>query len=160
MDNRGLFLNAFRRTDFPESSYMAGISIDQVNLSETFFRGTIRGLHYQKSPFGEFKIIRALRGRVFDVVVDLRSDSPTFANYVSFNLSPQLSNAVAIPPGCAHGFQALEDNSQILYLHSGHWVQSAEAGIRYNDPSISIKWPLLPSLISERDCNLPFLSNV
>ena len=100
------------------------------------------------------------RGDVFDVVVDVRKDSPTFANWCSFYLSAFLGNSILIPEGCAHGFQVLEDNSQLLYVHSEKWYPNSDTGIRFNDPRLAIDWPLEPKFLSKRDLSFPEISNL
>ena len=158
-DIRGSFLNLFRRNEtvFKKSWNKRGIS--QVNLSSTSRKGTIRGLHLQLSPHSEAKIVRCINGKVWDVAVDLRTHSKTYKAWHAVELSAQKANAILIPEGCAHGFQVLEENSQLLYIHSGFWVQESESGIRWNDPTLNIKWPLTANEISNRDQNLPYLKN-
>jgi len=129
--------------------------IRQINISCTAKKGTIRGLHLQTPPHSEAKIVRCLRGHVWDVAVDLRRGSPTFGQWYAEELSPKKSNALLIPEGCAHGFQVLEDDSELLYVHSGSWFADAESGVLFDDPELSIPWPLPPVGISERDLALP-----
>lgn len=160
VDSRGSFLNAFRAEgeSFIGSWEKRGIA--QVNLSCSEVVGTIRGLHLQVAPHSEAKLVRCLKGRVWDVAVDLRGDSTTFSKWQAVELSPQRGNALLIPEGCAHGFQVLEPHSELLYLHSGAWVPEAESGVRWDDPQLAITWPSSPTELSERDLNLPFLSNI
>lgn len=157
IDSRGIFQNAFRASDPYFKDIWRDRKVMQVNVSTSTHQSTIRGLHFQKSPQAEAKIIRCLSGAVFDVAVDLRSSSKTFGNYFSCLLTPNNSKALFIPEGFAHGWQALSPNSQILYIHSANWCPEAEAGIRYDDPSIAIDWPMQPKCISERDLRLPLL---
>ncbi len=157
-DNRGSFLNLYRDNEEPFSSSLKGLCLAQVNLSSTHLAGTIRGLHYQKYPYSEVKIVRCIKGRVWDVVVDLRMNSPTYSSWYACQLSSVDNNALLIPEGCAHGFQVLEDYSQLLYLHTQSWVPEAEHGIRFDDPSLNISWPLPPANMSERDLSLPFFN--
>lgn len=156
-DQRGSFLNGFRSQDAAFTLAWGHRPIAQVNLSRTDAAGTVRGLHLQASPFQEAKLVRCLRGRVWDVVVDLRIGSNTFGQWHAVELSPDRGNALLIPEGCAHGFQVLEPYSELLYLHSGAWVPDAETGVRFNDPSLAVEWPLEPVGLSERDYNLPLL---
>ena len=156
-DHRGSFSNAFRADDPAILESWKSRNICQVNVSRTEHCGTIRGLHMQAPPFAEAKIVQCLRGQVWDVAVDLRRDSPTYGHWHALKLSSLETNALLIPEGCAHGFQTLERDSEILYLHSGQWAPQAEMGIRWNDPKIAVKWPVEPSRLSERDQALPFL---
>lgn len=156
-DHRGSFLNAFRAQEPAFASSWGDRGIAQVNLSRTETVGTIRGLHLQADPHAEAKLLRCLRGRVWDVAVDLRAHSPTFAQWHALELTPDLGRALLIPEGCAHGFQVLEAGSELLYLHSGPWVPEAETGIRFDDPRLAIPWPLPPLGLSERDLALPML---
>lgn len=157
-DHRGAFLNAFRAHEsaFIESWGDSGIA--QVNLSRTEALGSIRGLHLQDGPHSEAKLVRCLRGRVWDVAVDLRQDSESRGQWYAAELSPKRSNALLIPQGCGHGFQVLEAGSELLYLHSGAWVPEAESGVRWDDPHLAISWPLPVADLSERDRALPFFS--
>ncbi len=156
-DHRGLFLNLFRCQDLGFSEAWGGRTIAQINLSMTRAIGAIRGLHYQREPYGEAKLVRCLRGRVWDVAVDLRMDSPTYGQWYGVELSPERANALLIPEGCAHGFQVLQAESELLYVHSRAWVPEAETGIRWNDPHLAVAWPLPVSELSDRDLHLPFL---
>jgi dTDP-4-dehydrorhamnose 3,5-epimerase len=148
-DHRGRFARAFDR------DLLAAIwgerPIHQVNLSTTRRRGALRGLHFQHAPHQEAKLVRCLRGAVLDVAVDLRAGSPTFLAHVAVELRPELANALLIPEGCAHGFQALEPDSELLYIHSAPYVPGAEGGLRWDDPALAIAWPLAPTDLSERD---------
>jgi dTDP-4-dehydrorhamnose 3,5-epimerase len=156
-DHRGAFLNAFRAQEPPFTRAWGHRSIAQVNLSRTEAVGAVRGLHLQAAPHSEAKLVRCLRGRVWDVAVDLRPGSPTYSQWHGVELSPGTGKALLIPEGCAHGFQVLEPGSELLYLHSGGWVPEAETGVRYNDPRLAIRWPLAPLGLSARDMALPLL---
>jgi dTDP-4-dehydrorhamnose 3,5-epimerase len=134
--------------------------IAQVNLSRTEAVGTVRGLHLQAPPHSEAKLVRCLRGRIWDVAVDLRPGSATYGQWHAVELSPSAANALLIPEGCAHGFQVLEPGSELLYLHSGVWVSEAETGVRFDDRRLAIPWPLPPTGLSERDLGLPLLESV
>ena len=134
--------------------------IAQVNLSRSESVGTIRGLHLQALPHSEAKLVRCLKGRVWDVAVDLRTNSATRGQWHAVELTPERSNALLLPEGCAHGFQVLESGSELLYLHSGIWVPEAESGVRWDDPQLAITWPLPPKGLSDRDCSLPWLSQL
>ncbi len=158
-DHRGAFLNAFRAAEPTFQEAWGDRGIAQVNLSRTEAVGTVRGLHLQRAPSSEAKLVRCLRGRVWDVAVDLRADSHTYGRWHAVELSPDQGNALLIPEGCAHGFQVLEPGSELLYLHSGAWVPEAETGLRFDDPRLAIAWPLPPLGLSERDLGLPLLES-
>ena len=160
VDNRGTFLNAFRQQDLTYKNIWKSRDIAQINLSSTAHVGTVRGLHYQTAPHTEAKLVRCIRGCVWDVAVDLRRESPTFKQWYGLELSAELGNALMIPEGCAHGYQVIESNSELLYLHSSSWVPEAERGVRWNDPTIAIKWPLSVTVVSDRDSSLPNLEGL
>jgi dTDP-4-dehydrorhamnose 3,5-epimerase len=159
-DHRGGFLNAFRAKEPSFAQAWGDRPIAQVNLSRTEMAGTVRGLHLQAPPHSEAKLVRCLRGRVWDVAVDLRAASTTYGRWHAVELSPAAANALLIPKGCAHGFQVLEASSELLYLHSGSWVPEAETGVRFDDPQLAITWPLPPTGQSERDLALALLESL
>ena len=132
--------------------------ISQINHTVTKNRGTVRGLHFQRKPFAEMKLISCLRGKVWDVAVDLRKDSPTFLQWHAEELSSENHRALLIPEGFAHGFQTMSDDCELLYMHSAPYTREAEAGIRPNDPRLQIPWPLEFYEISERDAAHPLLN--
>jgi dTDP-4-dehydrorhamnose 3,5-epimerase len=148
-DDRGWFGRFFCKKEF------ASIGHDkewvQMNHSFTVAKGALRGMHFQKPPYGEIKMVRAVAGKVYDVVVDLRKDSPTFLKWTAIELSAQKKNMVYIPLGCAHGFQTLTENCELIYLHSEFYNPDAESGLKYDDPSIGIRWPMEVVQVSERD---------
>ena len=156
-DHRGAFLNAFRFQEPVFRQVWGDRPIAQVNLSCTNVVGTVRGLHLQAAPHAEAKLVRALRGRVWDVAVDLRESSSTFGCWHAVELSPEQGNALLIPEGCAHGFQVLDASSELLYLHSGVWMPEAEVGIRWDDAKLAIDWPNPVTALSERAQFLPCL---
>lgn len=160
VDARGAFLNAFRAQEETFMVSWGDRGIAQVNLSRSEAVGTIRGLHLQAQPHSEAKLVRCLKGRVWDVAVDLRQDSNTYGKWQALELSPDLGNALLIPEGCAHGFQVLNPGSELLYLHSGTWLPDAETGVRWDDPQLEVAWPLMPTEMSDRDRSLPFLSAI
>ena len=125
--------------------------IVQINHSRTRRVGAVRGLHYQHRPHAEMKIIRCLKGRVFDVAVDLRRDSPTFLKWTAQELTPASHLAIVLPEGCAHGFQVLEEDSELLYFHTAMYAPDAEGAVRFDDPRIGVSWPLEPTDLSARD---------
>ena len=157
IDERGSFARLFCDNDLKEVLYNR--QIVQINHSKTKTIGAIRGLHYQKPPYAEMKLIRCLKGRVFDVAVDLRYNSKKFLQYYAIELTPENGKMIIIPEGFAHGFQVLEENSELLYLHTAFYNKDYEAGLRYNDPKINIKWQLEPKDVSTRDCSHPLLND-
>lgn len=148
-DARGRFTRLFCEQEL--ASVRTHLHFTQINLSETRGRGTLRGMHYQKPPAAEAKLIRCLRGRVFDVAVDLRAGSPTFLRWHALELSEDNDRAVFIPEGFAHGFQTLTDEAHLLYMHTAPWTPECGAGVRHDDPCLAINWPLAVTTVSERD---------
>lgn len=156
-DPRGSFARWF--CDKELESVIGERRIVQINHSMTAAKGSIRGMHYQKAPCSEMKLIRCVRGRVFDVAVDLRKGSPTFLRWHACELSPDNGLMMVVPEGCAHGFQVMEEDSELLYLHTQSYTPESEGGVLYNDPAIQIGWPLTVNDISERDRNHPVISD-
>ncbi len=154
-DKRGAFSRLFCLEAL--QSILDTRKIVQINRSITHHVGAIRGLHYQHPPCAEMKIIRCLKGRVFDVAVDLRQNSTTFLKWVSVELTPDNHRAFVISEGCAHGFQVLEKDSELLYLHTEFYRPGSEGGIRFDEPLVDVKWPLIPIDFSQRDLNHPYL---
>lgn len=148
-DARGRFTRLFCEQELVP--VRPGMHFSQINLSETRGRATLRGMHYQMPPAAEAKLIRCLRGRVFDVAVDLRAGSPTFLRWHALELGEDNDRAIFIPEGFAHGFQTLTDDVQLLYMHTTPWTPACEAGIRYDDPRLAIEWPLPAATVSDRD---------
>ena len=134
-----------------------GLRVQQINHSLSTECGTLRGLHYQRGAAADGKLVRCLRGRVFDVAVDLRPDSSTWGQWHALELCQDGTRQIWIPPGFAHGFQTLTDDAELLYLHTAPHAPAHEAGIRYDDPRLDIAWPLPPRALSARDLNLPWL---
>lgn len=155
-DNRGAFSRLFCAHELEE--IIGSRKIVQINHSMTRGAGAVRGLHFQNPPHAEMKIVRCLKGRVFDVLVDLRKDSPTFLKWHSVELTPQNNLAFVITEGCAHGFQALEADSELLYLHTAFYTPEAEGAVRFDDPRVGVKWPLTPTDLSARDLAHPYLN--
>ncbi|MCO5400264.1 dTDP-4-dehydrorhamnose 3,5-epimerase family protein [Ralstonia soli] len=156
-DERGFFTRLFCAEELAAHGFHAPIA--QVNHSYTQRRGTIRGVHFQHPPHAETKLVSCLRGRVFDVAVDLRHGSATFLRWHAIELSAQRHNSLLIPPGFAHGFQTLEDDCEMLYLHSAPHVAAAEGGLRPTDDRLAITWPLAVTACSERDRSHPALTS-
>lgn len=157
-DNRGFFISAYKEQDPLFKKFWGSRNISQINISRTNAVGVVRGLHYQMAQYSEAKLVRCIKGKVFDVAVDLRRNSDTFGCWYSTELCAEIGNALFIPEGFAHGFQVLLTNSELLYIHSNIWVKESENGIRFDDPNIAINWPLEPKGISNRDLSLPFFN--
>lgn len=130
----------------------------QINWSQTKGRGAVRGMHCQKPPAAEAKLIQCLHGSVFDVAVDLRADSPTFLQWHAVELSEHSAHALFIPEGFAHGFQTLSEDAHLLYMHTAFWSPNCEMGFRHDDPRLAISWPLTITQCSERDYGHPWLN--
>ncbi|MFC1677257.1 dTDP-4-dehydrorhamnose 3,5-epimerase [Planctomycetota bacterium] len=156
-DNRGKFARFFCQEELDQ--VYQDRSIKQVNYSMTISKGTIRGMHFQNPPKAETKLVRCTQGSIFDIAVDLRKGSETFLQWYGAELSSENMKMLFIPEGFAHGFQALEDNCEMLYLHSESYSQAHEGGLRYDDPEIGIEWPLEVSVVSDRDTKHPLLKN-
>lgn len=154
-DERGYFYRAFCRQELTQ--IIGGREIEQINLSCTVAVGAVRGLHFQRAPHAEMKMIRCVRGRVWDVALDVRKDSATYLQWHAVELSAENRLMVVIPEGCAHGFQVLEPESELLYLHTACYSPELEGGVRFDDPLVAINWPLAVSEISSRDLSYPLL---
>jgi dTDP-4-dehydrorhamnose 3,5-epimerase len=154
-DDRGRFMRAWCADEF------AAKGIDfrplQANMGFSHRAGTTRGLHYQIAPNLEAKLVRCTRGSVFDVLVDLRPESPTFGKWFGTELSATNGRMLYVPPMCAHGVQTLEDASEIYYMASAVFAPASVRGIRFDDPAIAIRWPLPPVAISDQDSRWPSL---
>lgn len=152
-DERGFFARTWCQTEF------AGHGLDsnlvQCSLSFNLRKGTLRGMHYQAAPHAEAKLVRCTRGAVYDVVLDLRSESPTFKQWVAVALTAENRKAVYVPKGCAHGFLTLENESEVSYQMSEFWDAESARGIRWDDPAFQIRWPASVEVISERDRTYP-----
>lgn len=148
-DARGAFVRVFCRDELAVGR--PGIGVAQVNLSRTREAGTVRGMHFQRAPAAETKLIRCLRGRVFDVAVDLRPQSATYLQWFGIELAPEEDREILIPEGCAHGFQTLTNDVELLYHHSAPYAPALEGGVRFDDPALKIQWPLPPRNLSARD---------
>lgn len=148
-DARGYFERLFCQQEFQSIGLTKPIL--QINHSLTKQKGSIRGLHFQYPPYAETKIVRCLRGAIFDVAIDLRADSPTFLKWHGEILSSENGNMLYIPKGFAHGFQTLEAQVELLYLHTEMYAAEYEGGLHWSDPKLDIHWPLDPTDISDRD---------
>ena len=156
-DNRGWFARTYCLSGFAD----AGINFDIVQINHSFNPAiaTFRGFHFQPPPFCEKKLIRCVFGRIVDIVVDLRCDSPTFLNSYQIELSANNRKMIFLPEGVAHGFLTLELNSSLLYHHSEYYQTNAETGLRYDDPMLNVSLPLPPKVISDRDRSHPLLTS-
>jgi dTDP-4-dehydrorhamnose 3,5-epimerase len=154
-DKRGAFSRLFCSEELGE--IVNSRRIVQINHSRTLTIGAVRGLHYQKPPHAEMKLVHCLKGRVWDVAVDLRAGSSTLLHWHAEELSAENARMLVIPEGCAHGFQVLEEGSELLYLHTAFYTPASEGGIQPTDPKLAIGWPLPVQDLSDRDCTHPLL---
>lgn len=156
-DERGFLSRLFCAEDLAAAGWTKNIA--QINQTLTRRRGTVRGLHFQRPPHAEMKLVSCLRGAVWDVAVDLRAGSPTFLRWHAEELSADNRRALLIPEGFAHGFQALAEDCELLYIHSASYDKTAEGGLDPRDPALDIAWPLPVTDMSERDRSHPRLSD-
>lgn len=157
LDERGLFARTFCKKEFAEIGFDK--QIVQINHSLTRQKGAIRGMHYQRPPACEIKIIRCVQGAVFDVMVDIRVGSPTFRQWYGVELSKDNLRMVYIPEGFAHGFQTLTGEAELIYHHSEFYSPEDERGLRSDDPALAICWPLPATGISSKDQNYPLMDH-
>lgn len=148
-DSRGFFARTWCQKEFKEQGL--NWQIVQCNISFNKKKGTLRGLHYQAQPFEEAKLVRCTRGAIYDVMIDLRPDSPTFKQHVAVKLTANNHKMVYVPEGFAHGFQTLEDNTEVFYQMSCEYAPEYSRGVRWNDPAFSIEWPIKYPIILDRD---------
>ncbi len=157
-DTRGFFSRFYCADEFEKLGLQQPIA--QMNHTLTVHKGAVRGLHYQHPPHTEIKIVSCLRGKVFDVAVDIRKGSPTFLKWHGEIISADNKTGLYIPEGFAHGFQALTENCELMYLHSTSYTATAEDGLNLTDPLLDINWPLAFSDCSDRDQNHPMIDNL
>jgi len=150
-DERGFFARSFCEREFQQHGLNSHIV--QINNSFSRYRGTLRGLHYQLAPKAEDKVIRCIRGALFDAIIDLRPDSATYLKHFTIELTAENRTMLYVPKGFAHGFQMLEDHTETLYLTTEFYSAEHERGLRYNDPKFGIRWPMEPTVISDKDRN-------
>ena len=152
-DERGRFFRAWCAREFADH----GIRFTplQANMGYSIRKGTVRGLHFQTEPALEAKLVRCTRGSMFDVVLDLRPNSPTFGKWYGAELSAENGCMLLVPEHCAHGYQTLEDETEMHYMASQVYTPGAARGVRFDDPAFAIRWPLAPSAISDQDRNWP-----
>jgi dTDP-4-dehydrorhamnose 3,5-epimerase len=154
-DARGTFARTFCRDEFETHGLIADYV--QQNMSTSTKKGTLRGLHFQRPPYTEAKLVRCVRGGIMDVIVDLRHESPTYLRHQQFELTANNRLQLYVPPGFGHGFQTLVDDIEVSYLVSARYTPASEAGVRWNDAAIGIDWPLPLTEISEKDASWPLL---
>lgn len=152
-DQRGFFAMTF----LPDKLRERGMdpSLAQCNLAFNSKRGTLRGMHFQKPPHAQAKIVRATRGAILDVILDLRAESPTYGRWEAVELTADNRRMLYMPKGIAHGYVTLTDNTEVYYHASDPWMPAAECGVRWNDPAFAIEWPLTPAVISDKDAAWP-----
>lgn len=155
-DERGFFLETYKKTEFVKN----GIFEDFVQDNHSFSKkGVLRGLHYQLNPMAQGKLVTVIKGKIWDIAVDIRKKSPTFLKWVAVELSEENKNMFYIPAGFAHGFVTLEDNTHVLYKCTNEYSLQHEAGILWCDPEINIKWPIKNPILSKKDASLPLLKD-
>ncbi|MDZ4787299.1 MAG: dTDP-4-dehydrorhamnose 3,5-epimerase [bacterium] len=152
-DERGIFARTFCVDGFKKHGLES--KFVQANLSFNYKKGTLRGMHFQKSPYEEDKLVRCTKGSLFDVIIDLRRDSPTYKQWVGVELTEENRRALFIPKGFAHGYITLEDSTEINYMVTQVYTPDADTGVRYNDQLFAIEWPIEPVVISKKDANHP-----
>ena len=152
-DDRGFFARVFCSEEL--AAHGMPVTFEQSSLSSNIRKGTLRGMHFQADPHAEAKLVRCVRGSVFDVAIDLREGSSTMGRWIGETLSADNGVALYVPPGFAHGFQTLEDGSDVLYQITPSFRPGLGQGVRWNDPAFGIKWPIASAILSERDANYP-----
>lgn len=155
-DERGFFLESYKKSDFVKNGIDVEFKQDNHSLST---KGVLRGLHYQKPPSAQAKLVRVIKGSVWDVAVDIRKESPTFKKWIAVELSEENKKMFYIPEGFAHGFVALTDDVHLVYKCSNEYSPLHDAGIRWDDPEIAVEWPVRKPLLSDKDLVLPYLKD-
>jgi dTDP-4-dehydrorhamnose 3,5-epimerase len=156
-DDRGFFTENYKKSEFVANGILDDFSQDNYSVSK---KGTLRGLHYQLEPHTQGKLVQVIKGKVWDVAVDIRKDSPTFGQWLGVELDGDDSKFFYIPPGFAHGFIALSDDTHFMYKCTSEYDKESERSIRYDDPDLAIDWPFKDGLlVAEKDANAPFLKN-
>jgi dTDP-4-dehydrorhamnose 3,5-epimerase len=156
LDRRGFFMESYKYNDFKEFGIMDNFVQDNLSRS---YKDVIRGLHFQREPFSQGKLVQCLKGRIFDVAVDIRMGSPSFGKWVGIEISDENHLMFYIPPGFAHGFVVLSDYADVIYKCTKEYSQEYEGGIIWNDPDIDIHWPVKNPILSEKDSQLPLLKD-
>jgi dTDP-4-dehydrorhamnose 3,5-epimerase len=155
-DNRGFFARNFCAEEF--AAHGLETNYPQHSISVSARRGTLRGMHFQRDPHGEIKLVRCSRGAILDVIIDIRPDSLTYRHWQQFELTPESGHQLYVPKGFAHGFQTLSDDAEVSYLISAPYKPGFACGIRYNEPAFAISWPLPVTEISKKDLHWPDFS--
>ena len=150
-DDRGYFARSFCEVEFQRAGHP--FNVHQTNISFTKEKGALRGLHFQREPTPDPKIIRCLTGKIYDVVVDLRPESDSYLTWIGVELNEGNDLSLIIPGGCAHGFLTLSENSTLLYMMGGPYVPELASGVRWNDPAFGVEWPQTPTHMNDRDAN-------
>ena len=152
-DDRGFFARAWCQKEF--ANHGLNLNLVQANLSFNAAKATLRGMHYQVTPYREAKLVRCIKGAIYDVIIDLRPDSPTYKRWLGVELTANNYKMLYVPEAFAHGYQTLADDSEVFYQVSQLYSPTAERGVRYNDPVFGIEWPLEPQVISDKDQQWP-----
>ena len=155
-DERGAFVRTYCRREFAQRGI--AFEVVQSNLSANHRRGTLRGLHYQRAPHAEAKLVSCVAGAIYDVCVDLRAGSPTRGRWLATTLRAGEARALFVPEGFAHGFQTLTDDTVVAYQMGDYHAPAAAGGVRYDDPELAIDWPIADAIVSDRDRPLPLLA--
>jgi dTDP-4-dehydrorhamnose 3,5-epimerase len=150
-DDRGAYTRMWCAREF--AAHGLSVSLAQTGLSYNRRRGTVRGMHMQEAPHGQTRLVRCGRGAIYDVIIDLRPDSPTYCRWLAVELRASSCAMLYVPEGFAHGFQTLEDHTEVVYHMTGFYEPAAERGVRWNDPRFAITWPLPDITISDKDCH-------
>jgi dTDP-4-dehydrorhamnose 3,5-epimerase len=155
MDDRGRFMRAWCAREFEEH----GVAFQpvQANMGFSIRKGTLRGMHFQKAPALEAKLVRCTRGAIYDVALDLRQGSPSYGKWCGVELSAENGRMLYVPENCAHGYQTLAENTEMYYMTSGFYTPSLAFGVRFDDPMFNIQWPSVVTVVSEQDRNWPLL---
>lgn len=153
-DNRGFFARSFCQNEFKERDI--NFQIVQSNISYNIKKGTLRGMHYQTEPYEEAKIVSCIKGIIYDVIIDLRTDSSTYCRWFAVELNEDDFKIIYVPKGFAHGFQTLEDDVAVFYQMSEFYYSESASGVRWDDPVFNIRWPLPPTNISKKDQSYSF----
>tara|TARA_B100001750_G_C15510156_1_gene603079 strand:+ start:529 stop:1077 length:549 start_codon:yes stop_codon:yes gene_type:complete len=156
-DKRGFFLESFKESEFISNGINKKLVQDNISHST---RGVLRGLHFQKNPKPQAKLVTVIKGKIFDVAVDIRKNSPTYGKWVSQILSEEEHNLLYVPEGFAHGFCVLSEEADVYYKVSNEYSSEHEDGIVWNDPNLNISWPLTDVIVSDKDKQLPLLENL
>jgi dTDP-4-dehydrorhamnose 3,5-epimerase len=152
-DHRGFFARAWCQNEFKVQGLTS--SVVQANVSSNMKKGTLRGMHYQLSPHEETKLVRCTRGAIYDVIIDLRTASPTYTQWIGVELTEENYKMLYVPENFAHGFQSLKDDTEVTYQVSQFYTPGSESGIRWDDPAFSLKWPIEVQVISDKDKSWP-----